>query len=247
MVLKPDEGGTKHNDPMEWAVDSRTSDVSIFMCSSGVRGILVMFDMMTHLLCWILICWIIMCMLHFLLLCMCGIFYMPGFGGTPAGEADKIGKKKLCSSVMFISSPMYIIYVPQLAEEHKFGYVPQLAEEHKFIYVPRFWAEECKVGYVPRFWRRNVRSDMFLGFGPRNVSLHMFLGWPRNITSYVPWFHVAKEHNLCSSAPMSMQSYVHQDIFLSYVPRLAEEHKLCSSAINICSSVFGRGTFVYFL
>jgi hypothetical protein len=38
------------------AVDSRTSDVSIFMCSGGVRWILVMFDVMTHLLCWILIC-----------------------------------------------------------------------------------------------------------------------------------------------------------------------------------------------
>jgi hypothetical protein len=37
-------------------VDSRTSDVSIFMCSGGVRSILVMFDVMTHLLCWILIC-----------------------------------------------------------------------------------------------------------------------------------------------------------------------------------------------
>jgi hypothetical protein len=84
-----------------------------------------------------------MCMLHFLLLCMCCIFYMLGFGGTPAGEADKIGKKNLkkflCSSVMFISSPMYIIYVPRLAEEHK------------FVYVPRFWAEKCKVGYVSRF------------------------------------------------------------------------------------------------
>jgi hypothetical protein len=50
-------------------VDSRTSDVSIFMCSGGVCWILVMFDVMTHLLCWILICWIDMCMLHFLLLC----------------------------------------------------------------------------------------------------------------------------------------------------------------------------------
>jgi hypothetical protein len=107
-------------------------------------------------------------MLHFLLFCMCCIFYMPGFGGSPAGEADKIGKKLkkiLCSSVMFISSPMYIIYVPRLAEEHKFRYVPRLAEERKFIYVPRFWAEERKVGYVPRFGARNVRSDMFLGFG----------------------------------------------------------------------------------
>jgi hypothetical protein len=66
-------------------VDSRTSDVSIFMCSGGVRWILVMFDVMTHLLCWILICWIVMCMLHFLLLCMCCIFYMPGFGGSLAG------------------------------------------------------------------------------------------------------------------------------------------------------------------
>jgi hypothetical protein len=70
-------------------VDSRTSGVSIFMYSGGVRWILVMFDVMTHLL-----CWIVMCMLHFLLLCMCCIFYMPGFGGSPAGEeADKIGKK----------------------------------------------------------------------------------------------------------------------------------------------------------
>jgi hypothetical protein len=86
-------------------VDSRTSDVSIFMCSGGVRWILVMFHVMTRLLCWILICWIVMCMLHFLLLCMCCIFYMPGFGGSPAREADKIDKKtknsyvhRLCSS-----------------------------------------------------------------------------------------------------------------------------------------------------
>jgi hypothetical protein len=50
---------------------------------------------------------------------------------------------------MFISSPIYIIYIPQLTEEHTFGYVPQLAEEHKFVCVSRFWAEERKVGYVP--------------------------------------------------------------------------------------------------
>jgi hypothetical protein len=60
---------------------------------------------------------------------------------------------------------MYIIYVPRLAEEHKFRYVPRLAEERKFIYVPRFWVEERKVGYVPRFGARNVRPDMFFGFG----------------------------------------------------------------------------------
>jgi hypothetical protein len=132
-----------------------TSDVSIFMCSGDVRWILVMFDVMTRLLCWILICWIVMCMLHFLLLCMCCILYMPGFGGSPAGEADKIGKtnlkKILCSLVMFIS-PMYIIYVSRLAEEHKFEYVSRLAEERKFVYVRRFWTEKHKVGYVPRFW-----------------------------------------------------------------------------------------------
>jgi hypothetical protein len=184
-------------------VDSRTSDVSIFMCSGGVCWILVMFDVMTRLLCLILICWIVMCMLHFLLLCMCCIFIMPGFGGSQAGEADKVGKKNLkkflCLAVMFINSPMYIIFVPWLAGEHKFGYVPRLAEERKFVYVPqlwseerkveyapRFWAEEHKVGYVPRFWPRNIRSHMFLGFGPRNVSLDMFLDWPRNISSYVP-------------------------------------------------------------
>jgi hypothetical protein len=68
---------------------------------------------------------------------------------------------------------------------------------------------------------------MFLGW-PKNVSLVTFLGWPRNISSYVPRCHVAKEHNLCSSASMSMWSYVRQDIFLSYVPRLAEEHNILS-------------------
>jgi hypothetical protein len=52
-----------------------------------------MFDVMTHLLYWILICWIVICVLHFLLLYMCCIFYMPSFGGSPAGEANKIGKK----------------------------------------------------------------------------------------------------------------------------------------------------------
>jgi hypothetical protein len=74
-------------------VDSKASDVSIFLCSGGVYWILVMFDVMTRLLCCILICWIVMCMLHFLLLCICCIFYMPGFGGSPAGETDKISKK----------------------------------------------------------------------------------------------------------------------------------------------------------
>jgi hypothetical protein len=58
---------------------------------------------------------------------------------------------------------------------------------------------------------------------------------------------MAEEHNLCSSALTSMQSYVHQDMLLSYVHRLVKEYKLCSLAINICSSVFGRGTFVCFL
>jgi hypothetical protein len=55
-------------------------------------------------------------------------------------EADKISKKIifLYSSVMFISSPIHIIYVPQLAEEHKFRYVPQLTKERKVGYVPRF-------------------------------------------------------------------------------------------------------------
>jgi hypothetical protein len=74
-------------------VDSKASDVSIFLCSGGVYWILVMFDVMTRLLCCILICWIVMCMLHFLLLCICCIFYMSGFGGSSAGEADKISKK----------------------------------------------------------------------------------------------------------------------------------------------------------
>jgi hypothetical protein len=88
---------------------------------------------------------------------------------------------------------------------------------------------------------------MFLGFLSRNVNSNMFFGWPRNISSYVPRCHVAEEHKLCSSAPMFMQSYVRQDIFLSYVPWLAEEHKLCSSTNNMYFSIFGQGTFTCFL
>jgi hypothetical protein len=70
-------------------VDSKASDVSIFLCSGGVYWILVMFDVMTRLLCCILICWIVMCMLHFLLLCICCIFYMSGFGGSSVEEQTK--------------------------------------------------------------------------------------------------------------------------------------------------------------
>jgi hypothetical protein len=128
-------------------VDSRTSDVSIFMCSGGVRWILVMFDVMTRLLCWIVIC-----MLHFLLLCMWCIFYMPGFGGSPAGEADKIGN-------FFKKNLMFISYVHQLTDVH----VPRLAEERKFVYVPRFWVEERKVEYVSRFWAKERK----VGYVPR--------------------------------------------------------------------------------
>jgi hypothetical protein len=70
-----------------------------------------MFDVMTHLLYWILICWIVICVLYFLLLYMCCIFYMPSFGGSPAGEEDKIGKK-IKKNLMFIG------YVHQLTDVH---------------------------------------------------------------------------------------------------------------------------------
>jgi hypothetical protein len=92
-------------------VDSRTSDVSIFMCSSGVRWILVMFDMMTRLLCWILICWIVMCMLHFLLLCMYCIFYMPFWRLLSQGGRQN-RQKKIKKILMFIG------YVHQLTDAH---------------------------------------------------------------------------------------------------------------------------------
>jgi hypothetical protein len=68
----------------------------------------------------------------------------------------------------------------------------------------------------------------------------MFIGWSRNISSYIPQCHVTDEHNLYSLAPMSVQSYIRQDIFISYVSWLTHEHKLYSTAINICFSVFGR-------
>jgi hypothetical protein len=90
---------------------------------------------------------IVMYVLHFL---YAEFWRLPSRGGRQNRQTKL--KKFLCSSVMFISSPMYIIYVPRLAEEHKFRYVPQLVEERKFVYVPRFWPEECKVRYVPRFW-----------------------------------------------------------------------------------------------
>jgi hypothetical protein len=92
---------------------------------------------------------------------------------------------------------MYIIYVPRLTEEHKFGYVPRLAEECKFGCVPRFWAQERKVRCAPRFW---IEERKFI---------------------YVP--RLAEEHKLlCSLALMSVQSYVRQDMFLNYVSRLTK-------------------------
>jgi hypothetical protein len=96
---------------------------------------------------------------------------------------------------------------------------------HKKFYSCKRWVLQTR--YVPRF-------------RPRNVSSDMFLGWSRNISSYVPRCHVAEEHKLYSSALLSVQSYIRQDIFLSYVPWF------CSPATNICSSGFGRGTFVLF-
>jgi hypothetical protein len=227
-------------------VDSRTSDVSIFLCSGSIHWILIMFDVMTHLL-----CWIVMCILHFILLCMCCIFYMLSFRGSPAGEADKIGKKNLkkflCSSVIFISSPVYIIYVPWLTEEHKFGYVPRLTDERKFIYVPRFWAEERKFIYVPRFRLRNVNSHMFLGFGSRNVSSDIFLGWPSNISSYIPRCHVTEEYSYvpwsrcpCSLIFVKIYSSIPRNINyvsrpLTYVPRFLPDEYLpisCSDQLS---------------
>jgi hypothetical protein len=115
---------------------------------------------------------------------------------------------------------MFIDYVPRLNKEYK-AYVPRSPTRNiSSLYVPQF-LEERKFRYVPQF--------------------------PRNISSYVPRCHVAEEHNLCSSIPMSMRTYVCQDIFLGYVPQRTKEHKLCSSDINIYYSVFDRGTFVYFL
>jgi hypothetical protein len=60
-------------------VDSRTSDVSIFMCSGGVRWILVMFDVITRLL-----CCIVMCMLHFLFYVCVLHFLYAGFWRLPS-------------------------------------------------------------------------------------------------------------------------------------------------------------------
>jgi hypothetical protein len=91
---------------------------------------------------------IVMYVLHFLYV---GFWRLPSQGGRQ--NMQKKIKKILCSSIMFINSPMYIIYIPQLAEKHKFKYV---------------------LG-----WPRNIRSDMFLSFGSRNVSLDMFLGFER--------------------------------------------------------------------
>jgi hypothetical protein len=53
---------------------------------------------------------IVMYVLYFLLLCMCCIFYMPDFGDSLVGEADKIGKK--------IKKFMFIGYVHQLTDVH---------------------------------------------------------------------------------------------------------------------------------
>jgi TM2 domain-containing membrane protein YozV len=71
-------------------VHSRTCNVLILMCHGGVGSILVMFDVLD---CYILY----MCLLPFIYYTLYNCF-----GGSPAGEADKIGfflKKSLCSSV----------------------------------------------------------------------------------------------------------------------------------------------------
>jgi hypothetical protein len=57
---------------------------------------------------------IVMYVLHFL---YAGYWRLPSWGGRQ--NRQKKLKNFLCSSVMFISSQMYIIYVPRLAEEHK--------------------------------------------------------------------------------------------------------------------------------
>jgi hypothetical protein len=112
-VLNPNGGGAEHNDPAEWAVNSSTCDVLIFMCSGGVRWILVMLhtcdvrrvifvmlhtydvwcdDLFDDMWYWI----VIYVESHYLFMCMLQ-FLCAYFGGSPAGEADKIGnffKKK---------------------------------------------------------------------------------------------------------------------------------------------------------
>jgi hypothetical protein len=67
----------------------------------------------------------------------------------------------------------------------------------------------------------------------------MLLGSPRNIRTCVPRYHVTEEHNLYFLALASMQTYVHQDMFLgeqrsiSYVPRfLIEEHLSVSCSVR---------------
>jgi hypothetical protein len=142
---------------------------------------------------------------------------------------------------------VYIIYVPWLTEEHKFGYVPRLTDERKFIYVPRFWAEERKVGYVPRFRLRNVNSHMFLGFRSRNVCSDIFLGWPSNISSYIPRCHVTEEYSYvpwsrcpCSLMFVKIYSSIPRNINyvsrpLTYVPRFLPDEYLpvsCSDQLS---------------
>jgi hypothetical protein len=62
---------------------------------------------------------------------------------------------------------------------------------------------------------KKINFFIFIGYVPRFFEKHKF--------SYVPRF--PEEHKLCSSVPMSMRTYIHQDMFLgeprniSYVPR----------------------------
>jgi hypothetical protein len=53
--------------------------------------------------------------------------------------------------------------------------------------------------------------------------------------AYVPWpVRRPEEHrDLIFLSPLSMQTYVHQDMFIGYVPRGTDEYRLCSSTIIV--------------
>jgi hypothetical protein len=69
------------------------------------------------------------------------------------------------------------------------------------------------------FKERNLGDEMIFFFHVRfggcveinwdaMISSVMFLGSVRNVSSYVSRYHVFEKHNLCSSVPMSVRTYV---------------------------------------
>jgi hypothetical protein len=114
-------------------VHSMTCNVWILMCHSGVGSILVIFNMLD---CYILY----MCLLLFV---YCILYTC--FGGSPTGEANKIGKKVFKKFLIFIGSPRTLNMAPGSAQ----SYVA-------YVHRPGGTGERKGLTFIGSVWPINV-------------------------------------------------------------------------------------------